>query len=80
MVGGQRLLVPLVVELAPRQLVIFEKIAEELRANGFEVEPISARSVAIQAAPAGIPSSDAEKLLTEILDGVERENQAISID
>ena len=36
--------------------------------------------MAIQAAPAGIPSSDAEKLLTEILDGVERENQAISID
>jgi len=79
-VGGQRLLVPLVVELAPRQLVIFEKIAEELRENGFEVELIGARSVAIQAAPAGIPSSDAEKLLTEILDGVERENQAISID
>ena len=79
-VGGQRLLVPLVVELSPRQLVIFDKIAEELRANGFEVEPIGARSVAIQAAPAGIASSDAEKLLTEILDGVERENQAISID
>jgi len=78
--GGQRLLVPLVVELAPRQLVIFEKIAEELRENGFEVELIGPRSVAIQAAPAGIPSSDAEKLLTEILDGVERENQAISID
>ena len=78
--GGQRLLVPHVVELVPRQLVIFEKIAEELRENGFEVELIGARSVAIQAAPAGIPSSDAEKLLTEILDGVERENQAISID
>jgi len=78
--GGQRLLMPHVVELAPRQLVIFEKIAEELRENGFEVELIGTRSVAIQAAPAGIPSSDAEKLLTEILDGVERENQAISID
>ena len=79
-VGGQRLLVPLVAELSPRQLVIFERIAEELRENGFEVEPIGPRSVAIQAAPAGISSSDAEKLLTEILDGVERENQAISID
>jgi DNA mismatch repair protein MutL len=36
--------------------------------------------VAIQAAPAGIASSDAEKLLFEILDGIARENQAISID
>ncbi len=78
--GGQRLLVPLVVELAPRQLVIFEQIAEELRANGFEAELMGPRSVAIQAAPAGIAAADAERLLNEILDGVARENQAISID
>src|SRR5437879_7865416 len=77
---GQRLLVPLVVELSPRQLVIFERIAEELRENGFEVEPIGPRSVAIQAAPAGISRADAERLLTEILDGIERENQAISME
>lgn len=79
-VNGQRLLVPLVAELSPRQLVIFERIAEELRENGFEVEPIGPRSVAIQAAPAGISSADAERLLTEILDGIERENQAISME
>ncbi len=79
-VNGQRLLVPLVTELSPRQLVIFERIAEELRENGFEVEPIGPRSVAIQAAPAGISSADAERLLTEILDGIERENQAISME
>ena len=78
--GGQRLLVPLIVELNPRQLVIFEQIGEELRANGFEAEPMGARSVAIQAAPAGIASGDAERLLYEILDGIARENQAISID
>jgi DNA mismatch repair protein MutL len=78
--GGQRLLVPLVVDLTPRQLVIFEQIADELRANGFEAELMGGRSVAIQAAPAGIASGDAEKLLSEILDGIARENQAISID
>jgi DNA mismatch repair protein MutL len=78
--GGQRMLVPIVVELSPRQLVIFEQIGEELRANGFEAELMGARSVAIQAAPAGIASGDAEKLLFEILDGIARENQAISID
>ncbi len=80
MLGGQRLLVPLIVELNPRQLATFELIAEELRANGFEAEPMGARSVAIQAAPAGIASGDAEKLLFEILDGIARESQAISID
>jgi DNA mismatch repair protein MutL len=78
--GGQRLLVPLIVDLNPRQLAIFEQIGEELRANGFEAELMGERSVAIQAAPAGITSGDAEKLLYEILDGIAKENQAISID
>jgi DNA mismatch repair protein MutL len=78
--GGQRLLVPLIVELNPKQLATFEQIGEELRANGFEAELMGGRSVAIQAAPAGISSGDAEKLLCEILDGIARENQAISID
>ncbi len=78
--GGQRMLAPLIVELNPRQLATFEQIADELRANGFEAELMGARTVAIQAAPAGISSADAEKLLFEILDGIARENQAISID
>ena len=78
--GGQRLLVPLIVELNPRQLVTFEQIAEELRANGFEAEFMGGKTVAIQAAPAGIASGDAEQLLFEILDGFGRENQSISID
>jgi DNA mismatch repair protein MutL len=60
--------------------VIFERIAEELAENGFEVAQIGPRSVAIQAAPAGISSADAERLLTEILDGVEREAAAISME
>jgi DNA mismatch repair protein MutL len=79
-VESQRMLMPMILELAPRQLVVFEKIAEELSANGFEVEPMGPRSVAIQGVPAGIATSDAEKLLTEILDGIERENAAISIE
>jgi DNA mismatch repair protein MutL len=79
-VNGQRLLVPMVVELSPRQLVIFDHIAEELDANGFEVSRIGPRSVAIQTAPAGIASADAERLLTEILDGVEPEAAAISLE
>jgi DNA mismatch repair protein MutL len=78
--AGQRLLVPLVVELSPRQFAIFDQIAEELIANGFEVSPMGPRTVAIQAAPAGVAGSDAEKLLEEILDGIEREHQAVSLE
>jgi DNA mismatch repair protein MutL len=79
-VGGQRLLAPILVALNPRQLATFELIDEELRANGFEANLIGARDIAIHATPAGIASGDAEKLLCEILDGIARENQAISID
>ena len=79
-VEAQRMLMPLVIELSPQQIVTYEKIAEELAANGFEVELMGLRSVAIQAVPAGIVSADAEKLLLEIVDGIERENAAISIE
>jgi DNA mismatch repair protein MutL len=79
-VEAQRMLMPIVIELSPRQIVIFEKIAEELAANGFEVEPMGPKSVAIQAVPAGVIAPDADKLLREILDGIERENAAISIE
>ena len=78
--AGQRLLVPLVIELSPRQFAIFDQIAEELAENGFEVSPMGPRTVAIQAAPAGVAGSDAEKLLQEILDGIESENQAVSLE
>jgi len=79
-VEAQRMLMPLVFELSPRQVVIYEKIAEELAANGFEVEPMGSKSVAIQAVPAGVAATDAEHLLIEIIDGIERENAALSID
>jgi DNA mismatch repair protein MutL len=79
-VESQRMLMPMIVDLSPRQIVIFEKIAEELAANGFEVELMGPKSVAIQAVPAGVGAPDAEKLLTEVLDGIESENAAISIE
>ena len=79
-IEAQRMLMPLVIELSPCQIVTFEKIAEELTANGFEVELMGPKSVAIQAVPAGVAAPDAEKLLREILDGIERENAAISIE
>ena len=52
-IEAQRMLMPMVIKLAPRQIVIYEKIAEELAANGFEVKPNGKKSVAIQAVPCG---------------------------
>jgi DNA mismatch repair protein MutL len=79
-VTGQRLLAPIVAELTPRQLVIFDQIEQELQANGFDAERMGGRSVAIHAAPSGISTADAERLLNEILDGAVGAAQAISIE
>jgi DNA mismatch repair protein MutL len=79
-VEGQRLLLPIIVELKPEQLVIFQNIAEELGANGFEVEPFGQRTVAVKTAPAEIRADDVERLLVEILDGVGQEARALSLD
>ena len=79
-VEGQRLLLPIIVELKPEQRAAFEDIAAELGANGFEVEPFGQRTVAIKSAPADIPADGTQRLLLEILDGVGPEARAISLD
>ena len=52
-VQRQRLLMPLLVELKPEQMVVFARIAEELENNGFEVEPFGPHTLAVKAAPVG---------------------------
>jgi DNA mismatch repair protein MutL len=79
-VEGQRLLLPIIVELKPEQLAAFQDIAEELGANGFEVEPFGQRTVAVKTAPAEIRADDVERLLLEILDGVGGVARTLSLD
>ena len=79
-VEGQRLLLPIIVELKPEQQVTFQEIAEELGSNGFDAEPFGQRTVAVKTAPADIRAEDIEKLLLEILDGVGREARSISLE
>jgi DNA mismatch repair protein MutL len=76
----QRLLMPIVIHLPPRQLVILDTIVPELARNGFEVEPFGPRAVAIKSAPAIVKAAQVEKLLVELLDGLERETQVMNID
>jgi DNA mismatch repair protein MutL len=76
----QRLLMPIVVELPARQLVILDNIIPELARNGFEVEPFGPRTIAIKTAPGILKPNVVEKLLLELLDGLERETQVMNID
>jgi DNA mismatch repair protein MutL len=76
----QRLLMPIIVQLKPEQQVTYQVIADELGANGFEVEPFGQRTVAIKAAPADLPADEVEKLMIEILEGASQEGATISLD
>jgi DNA mismatch repair protein MutL len=79
-VESQRLLMPLIVELTPAQQAVFAEICDELAANGFEVEPFGARSVAVKIAPAGIEPPQVDRMLHELLDQLSREEQAINLE
>ncbi|HEY2392150.1 MAG TPA: DNA mismatch repair endonuclease MutL [Candidatus Angelobacter sp.] len=77
---GQRLLMPLLVELTPGQQAVFTEISEELGRNGFEVELFGMRTIAVKTAPGGVRPADVEKMLVELLDQFEREEQVLNLD
>jgi DNA mismatch repair protein MutL len=77
---SQRLLVPLVIGLSAGQQIEYARIAEELDALGFETEPFGNRTLAVKAAPAGLPAAEIEKVLFEILEIAERELRRASLD
>ncbi|MGZ7053760.1 MAG: DNA mismatch repair endonuclease MutL, partial [Candidatus Angelobacter sp.] len=77
---GQRLLMPLLVELTPGQQAVFAEISEELRRNGFEVELFGMRTVAVKTAPGGVRPADVEKMLVELLDQFQQEEQALNLE
>jgi DNA mismatch repair protein MutL len=67
-VQRQRLLMPLLVELRPDQMVVFARIAEELDRNGFEVEPFGPQTLAVKAAPVGLEVPALERMLSEVIE------------
>ena len=79
-VESQRLLLPIIVELSPRQQVILEDITPELEACGFEVEPFGRKTIAIKSAPADLRHSDVEQLLAELLESLEKETQSVNLN
>lgn len=76
----QRLLMPMVMELTVGQHLEYARIADELSRAGFETEPFGNRTIAIQAAPAGLGPSDIEKVIFEILDISETELRKSSVE
>jgi DNA mismatch repair protein MutL len=67
-VQRQRLLMPVLVELKPWQMVVFAQIAEELERNGFEVEPFGPQTLAVKAAPIGLEGVALERVLAEVIE------------
>jgi DNA mismatch repair protein MutL len=67
-VQRQRLLMPLLVELKPSQMVVFARIAKELERNGFEVEPFGPQTLAVKAAPVGLEGVALERTLGEVVE------------
>jgi DNA mismatch repair protein MutL len=67
-VQRQRLLMPLLVELKPDQMIVFARIAAELERNGFEVEPFGPQTLAVKAAPVGLEGADLEQMLAEVIE------------
>jgi len=55
-------------ELTPAQQAVYPEIADELAANGFELEPFGSRTVAVKIAPAGVDAAQVEHMLHELLD------------
>ncbi len=79
-VERQRLLMPVLVDLLPQQMIAFAELAAELDRNGFEAEPFGPRTLAIKAAPVGLEGRELERMLEEVLGVPEREQQAENSD
>ncbi|HEY5381512.1 MAG TPA: DNA mismatch repair endonuclease MutL [Acidobacteriaceae bacterium] len=74
-VQRQRLLMPVLIDLLPEQMVTFAAIAEEMERNGFEAEPFGPRTLAVKAAPVGLEGKELERMLEEVLGVTDRSAQ-----
>jgi DNA mismatch repair protein MutL len=79
-VESQRLLMPIIVELTPAQQAVFADLADELRRNGFDLEPFGSRTIAVKVSPAGVEASQVEHILHELLDQFATEEHAFNLE
>ena len=67
-VERQRLLMPMLIDLLPQQMVVFSSLAAELERNGCEAEPFGPHTIAIKAAPSGLSGAELERMILEVLE------------
>jgi DNA mismatch repair protein MutL len=79
-VQRQRLLMPLLIELKPWQIVVFAQIADELERNGFDVEPFGPQTLAVKAAPVGLEGASLERMLHEVIEKSSEAPQEASLN
>ena len=72
---SQAMLIPETFDLTPAQASAFDVVESELESYGFELMRLSGRTVAIKAAPADLPASEARNMLAEVLDTVDAEKR-----
>ncbi len=65
--AGQRLLLPVTLELTDEELDVVESFGDVLRRTGFEVEPFGGRTVALHAVPTPHPKFDAARCFQEMV-------------
>jgi DNA mismatch repair protein MutL len=75
----QQLLMPMILQLTADQQIEYARIADELRAAGFDTEPFGNRTIAVKAAPAAIGLGDLERAVFEILEIAEQELRTVSL-
>ncbi|HSW39562.1 MAG TPA: DNA mismatch repair endonuclease MutL, partial [Acidobacteriota bacterium] len=79
-VETQGLLIPISLELTPAQKALLERMAPDLKRNGFHFEPFGGSSILIRSIPAITGQADARNLLLEILEGLESEERTLDIE
>ncbi|MBW2090773.1 MAG: hypothetical protein JRI34_01440, partial [Deltaproteobacteria bacterium] len=66
--NGQRLLMPLTIEVSPTQAAALEGMLEVLSRFGFELEPFGGQTFVLKAVPAILTGRDPYKIMEEIID------------
>ena len=79
-VETQGLLVPMTMELLPHQLAILDQVLPELNRNGFRVERFGGNTVLVRSVPALAGDCDWSRLLSELLEGLEKEDRCCDIE
>ncbi len=78
-VERQSLLIPILLELTTSQQIECDRIAADLEAVGFEIEPFGPRTIAVKAAPADVSVAEVERVVFEILEISDQEMRQTSI-